>query len=1434
MTDTNQDVLCAEVEEHMAEILDGSAADRLYDHVADCDRCRDARHDAEALPAMVADAALDYEAPADLETRVLAELDRRFPHTQSGPVERAPEPAAEAKSGDTLPSVPAPEEPASSEELPAPTATEEMPAQTGSTPARTEDVPARTEDVPARTEDHPGREEAPPPVREPVDARPRVLSFSKRRRWLIAGGAGALVAAAAAAIVVMRSGGGVGLGESKSAWRGAVQAVSGPAGGLKVCDPEGASCTPLSKDGEIGAGSVLVTDGSTRAHVELADGTQVVLDRATRLSLTGDESRRAKLESGALVADVAHVEGQTARFDLPKGHVEVLGTKLALSVVDDSATVDVSRGVVKLTDENDRSVEVRAGEEGRVVAGAPPFVSSAPALGEALAWSESTLAEDPSEEATSRGLGQLSAKKPGEKQERAGAVTLTAHSVKVRIAGAMARTEVDETFTNTTNDVLEGIYRFPIPPDAKIERLALEVDGKMEEGAFVDRERAAAIWRGAIVNAAPQIRREIKDEIVWVPGPWRDPALLEWQRGGRFELRIYPIPKKGSRRVVLAYTQVIHPTGGVRRYSYPLAHDPSGSTRVDKFDVDIQVRGNDPTFGVKSRGYELSRAKSGDADELSMHQNGFSPSGDLTVEYALANRDAELTAWAYQPPASEKDKIAKKAGEEADAHQDDAYVALALRPKLPRAREAVERTVAVVVDSSRSMYGESYRRATAVASKTIRELDRRDHFTLLACDTECQVLPGGVQTPSAQAAVDAKRFLEGIAPEGASDVTQSIAAARKAVSGANGELRIVYIGDGTPTVGEIRPAYVTRAVERAVPPGSGTVTTVAVGADSDLDTLDAVARGGGGVVLPFVPGQTTAEAAYAVLGATYGTTLRDVVVELPPGLTEVAPKRVGSILAGSEELVVARMDKSQLDGTVVVRGKLGKESFEQRYPLKLAASESKGNAFVPRLFAATRIQDLERETDADSKKEAIRLSSAFDVASRFTSLLVLESEAMFRAFGLDNTRTSHQWTGEEAAESSVAAGAIDVDDEEADAFDGLSAKDDSGYKKSKSANGPMAIGGATASGAGGLSRGHASAPMARPAPKPAATSGDFAASEAAKAPPQIAVDEEPPMWRQPRRMIPMRRIWERKGTIEAGRVTPKAATPSAIAAAERDLDQNPNRREAVKKVYTLYALAGDVERAFTTAERWSEKEPLDPEALTARADLAARSGDRDLAIRILGSVVDVRPDDVASQERLARLHRWAGRPEMGCRHSLAIAQIRSKDPKLLAEAVSCARQTGESRMADDMLAAVSDSERTIAERLVTKVDARKDDLSGDLRVEANWNGGGDVDLALLHPDGHRVSWLGAPTRSVISATDVTSTRHEGLALRGAKPGEYVVEVVRASGNGPIRGDVTITVAGTRRTLPFDLEGNRETVGIAKVSMQSRLVPVNGGFIGWRR
>jgi ferric-dicitrate binding protein FerR (iron transport regulator) len=1382
-----------QIEEHLSEILDGDAPGELYDLIAESDDLRDLRYDAERAAELARDAGADYEPPAELEARVLAAVDAS--------------PADHAADGSPA----APVEPAPAV-LPAP---DPVP-NTVTDPTSTAAAPTPSPELPA------------PPKVTP-------LWTSKHLLWAgggLLGGLGLLGLAAAASFMLWW---GKGALYPKAGTTGTVARVSsGEKSGLELCNARGQRCSRLSQGGHLAGGSMVKTDARTRAELRLEDGTELVLDRMTRLVLSENRRREVRLESGMMVADVARDPKQPARFEVPVGAVEVLGTKFSLRAGSDWASVDVSRGQVRLTDEQQRSVTVRAGEEGRVERGAAPYAVNTAVLGESFAWSETASAES-EPEVTTRGLGELKAKKPGEQQERERAVTLTSHTVKVRIAGSMARTEVDEVFSNHTSEVLEGIYRFPLPPDAKIERLALEVDGKLEEGAFVDRERAAAIWRGAIVNAAPQTKPQVREEIIWVPGPWRDPALLEWQRGGRFELRIYPIPKNGSRRVVLAYTQSLQPTGGVRRYTYPLAYDPSGSTRVGDFRLDLELRGHDARFGVRPRGYELVRGEASAAlEKLSYAAKEFVPSGDLSLEYRLPDSGSELTLWAYQPAANP----ASGPG----APDAAAYVALALRPKLPRAESTERRAYVLVVDSSRSMFGESYQRALQVTSRIVRELGDEDKFTVLACDTSCRALPGGLRAPGVDGAQATRQFLGGIVPEGASDLAHAIRSATTVSGlGADRALRVVYVGDGTPTVGPVRPAYLTRAVESALGRGRGMVIAVAVGADSDLDSLRAVARGGGGVVLPFTPGQTAAEAAYAVLGSSLGQALRDVKVRLPDGLGEVAPEQVDTIAAGSESIVVARLLRPEVSGMAVLSGKVGEKPFLQRYPVEVRPSSSSGNAFVPRLYAATRIADLEQKTDRESKEQALSLSTRFNVASRYTSLLVLESEAMIKAFGLTNQRTAPVYTGEETAEQTDAVGEVVMDEDDR-----------------KLAGGGMLRPGAASSGLGDIGLvGRASATSdprlvrtakaeeseapkeraAAPAPAKKAQSwicapGDPSCAQTVRAPSPplatVAPQTAPPPWGEPpdrlRRWIPMRRVWQRIGEISTSLAVPKAASADAIAAAERDLAQNDQRRSAVRKLYTLYALSGDLERARSLADRWSEKEPLDPDALTARADMAARMGDREGAIRILGSVVDVRPGDIKAQQRLARLHSWANRPAVGCRHRIALAQLVSKDPEVLAEGVRCARETGEGELVEDLLTAAEARIRSRAEQLLLQVP-KDTGLSGDLRLEATWSSGSDLDLALLDPEGNRISWLGAPTRAVISATSVTSTSSEGLSLRGAKPGEYVIEIVRVLGSGPVNGQLKITVGSNTRTVPFNLDGSRITVGLATVRMEPRLVEI---------
>src|SRR5690242_7137625 len=521
---------CEQVTDELALIVDGDreAIERHADHLASCDACRDARHEASQLCKLVATAGSDYKPSADLEARLMAALDK----------------AAAPASG------PAPS--------PAPAATP---------------VAAPAADV-TNGKTSPGKSAKPA-------AAVGLRTVKRPQIWLAAG----VLAAAAGVVGVLvfdttdRGGMIPGtIGQIATISRAAADHVDG------VAVDTGHGWKPLRAHQAIGVGAKIKTDERTRTSIDLADGTHLVLDHQTVVAFDAKEPRRVRLESGRIVADFAHVEGRPAQVATDQGVIDVVGTRFSVTAAENLTAVQVVRGKVVLTAMGGAHDEVHAGEEG-LIDGGKLSVSAAPSLVKDVAWSELSQNQKANDDDATSGLGSLRAYKPGESRDKDWKLALAKHDVKVRIVGPIARTEITETFRNDSNATLEGRYQFPLPADAQIDSLALDQKDGFIEGAFVDKERGAKIWKGVIDKATPH-HQELATDIIWVNGSWRDPALLDWKRGGRFELRVFPIPAKGQRTIKIAYTQVVTPRGAWREYVYPLPHSADGSTVADQMTVD--------------------------------------------------------------------------------------------------------------------------------------------------------------------------------------------------------------------------------------------------------------------------------------------------------------------------------------------------------------------------------------------------------------------------------------------------------------------------------------------------------------------------------------------------------------------------------------------------------------------------------------------------------------------------------------------------------------------------------------------------------------------------------------------------------------------------------------------------------------------------------
>ncbi len=1154
----------------------------------------------------------------------------------------------------------------------------------------------------------------------------------------------------------------------------------------------------------------LVTDRRARAQITSEGGSWIV-ERATEL--TREVSGLVRVKDGAILAD----DQGPSRIDTAQGHMIGTSAKMLVTAAGDRTHVQVFRGPVDVV-AGSATARVDSGQEAVLQDGRVDVVSS---VSHGVGLAEGFVPAD--DTAPVRGVGELRARKPGQTEEKDRAVTLKRHAVKIRIAGNVARTEIDEEFMNETDDVLEGVYRFPLPPGAQMERLALEVDGKLVEGEFVDKTRAAGIFRGALHTATPHVKPV--DEIVWVPGPWGDPALLEWQRAGRFELRIYPIPKRASRRVVMAYTEPVREVSGVRKYTYPLPDAPK--MKIESFTADLQVAGHDGDDAPRTAGYELAKkVESPGTTKFSGAFTNFTPNGDLSVEYTLPDRRADVSAWAFD-------------GE--DKNDPDAHlVAFAVRPKLPRPKEARLRDQVIVVDTGRSMYGEKAVRARKLAKLIVADMDRRDRVTVLACDTSCRPLRAGFIAPGPAGAEDVAAFLSDASMDGASDLVRAVREASK-VSGhdANRDLRITVLSAGVASAGYRTPDRVGNAVGDAV--GERTqVTTVAMAPDADTRVLEELARGGGGALVPYDAGRTLGDVAQDALNASYGATLRDVEVTLPDGVYDAAPKVAAPLRMGAEAIFVGRMHTSESKGFVTVKGRMDGEPFEAKYPVDLRAASGERNAFVQRLFAASRVRDGEREGQKE-KDEVVRLSRRYHVPSVYTSLLVLESEAMFKAFGIDRAGRGTAWTGEMATDATTASIA-DADAEEKEAKNEDKKKD-----SPRDDRGPSGGGLGELDSAGSSRAKSAPAGAAAPAPASPQAQRESLADEATPPPAKAstAAPARPAVRRPPNngRGRWMRRVYTRHATVVAG--ADASALRDRVEVAKRAVEQSPDARNKYRDLVRLLAQSGDDAELARTLDRWQAKDPLDTDLLTSRGGFLAHQGDREGSLRVLGGALSAPSasvtDATGTASALAVAYERSGNTALACSFRVALAELRPKDPQAIAQAVQCERSQGETRAADRWLAALPEKRKDI-DAALAKTSVADGPVYGDFVLSATWDDGTDLDLALIGPDGQR--FAAGNSSGKVKLRDGASLSKETLAVNNWSNGSYVVEIARAKpGSGRVSGKITIRAVDSTQVVPFVLEGNTLRVARVQVRTDVQLVPADGpppgntpqgGWRGWTR
>lgn len=193
-------------------------------------------------------------------------------------------------------------------------------------------------------------------------------------------------------------------------------------------------------------------------------------------------------------------------------------------------------------------------------------------------------------------------------------------NVDIKVVGQIAITTLDMTFYNSNARTMEGEFNFPLGEGQTVSRFALDINGSLREGVVVEKEQGRKTFEAIV-------RKGI------------DPGLLEKTKGNNFRARVYPLPANGSRRIVIAYEQILSNKGNYDLYLLPL----NISEPIGKFAIRAEVVKNQVNLETEQNQLtNLSFKNWNNSYIANLEEVNYTPNKQLALSFPHVNELANV------------------------------------------------------------------------------------------------------------------------------------------------------------------------------------------------------------------------------------------------------------------------------------------------------------------------------------------------------------------------------------------------------------------------------------------------------------------------------------------------------------------------------------------------------------------------------------------------------------------------------------------------------------------------------------------------------------------------------------------------------------------------------------------------------------------------
>ena len=614
----------------------------------------------------------------------------------------------------------------------------------------------------------------------------------------------------------------------------------------------------------------------------------------------------------------------------------------------------------------------------------------------AVNFQPSLLAAPPAGETSGQTPGSLGI--VGKDGKIQGTCPLKHTEVRAGISGFLARVTVTQTFANTATQNIEAVYTFPLPQDAAVDDMTIQIGDRTVRGLIKRREEARAIYEKA--KSTGHVA-----------------ALLDQERPNIFTQSVANIVPGEQVTVTISYVETLRYEAGSYEFVFPMVVGPryipgqptgyqgsgwapdtnrvpdasrvtpwvaaKGTRAGHDISLEIALDAGVPIQELRSKTHEIDIDRKGPSRAtVHLRDEAAIPNKDFILKYDVAG--AQVADAILSTPAPGRSK------------PTGGYFTMILQSpaRLPES-DIQPKELVFVLDTSGSMWGFPLEKAKQVISRALDELYPGDTFNLITFSGDTHIVFPQPVYPTAENIRKAKEVLATRTGGGGTEMMKAIRAAL-VPSDKQDHVRVVcfltdgYVGNDMEIVGEVQKHPNAR------------VFAFGIGTAVNRFLLDKMAEAGRGAVEYVNLADKADEAADRFYERVRSPLLTDLYVDwggLP--VTDVYPQRLPDLFSGQPVIISGRYTQPA-SGTVRLKGTRAGGPFSRDIPVTFSSSTPPFDALAG-YWARRRIDDLMSQDWLGMQRAAMKpevqaqitqLGLDYRLMTQFTSFVAVEDKVV--------------------------------------------------------------------------------------------------------------------------------------------------------------------------------------------------------------------------------------------------------------------------------------------------------------------------------------------------------------------------------------------------------------------------------------------------------